>query len=559
MPREQNFLLGQGERLTEPVSVPSGGGAKKPPYDFPTAQARIKNRLEVASREFAELPQDACPQDEVVAVLTLHPRYLSKSDFPQDLLNAIDLRPVGSRTRKIVPDSWGTKEHPDLAIAEDIFVAGKKESFFEWTSQISEWTARLSGAVALTYVEDLSAFMAEDKLRGIPEDREDAMLEIVLHNDGNSRIIEAYYAYARGLDSEPIVNKRRDVKGLTFLPVRAPTRIAADLAKFSFVRVARGMPTLRPLQPTMVRSTRSFPVVLPEDPPLNSEVRAVVFDGGLPSSVDLSPWVDHHEPLGIGNAVPGLQEHGLAVTSALLFGPLHNGEPLPRPICGVDHVRVLDELTGTDATDLEVVDVLDRITRYLDEHPNEHQFINISLGPDLAVNDDEVTLWTAELDQRLAHGRAVTTVAVGNNGLSDSASGLNRVQPPGDAVNVISVGAATSLTNIWQRAPYSGVGPGRSPGIVKPDGVAFGGSLGEPFMVLSPLPGPVAVQTTGTSFAAPYTLRSATEEPSSLTLNFESFGLNATSKPLRVYAPGYSGSTSGAITRVAETSTMPLS
>ncbi len=484
MPRDQNFLLGQGERLTEPVSVPSGGGRKNPPYNFETAQVRIKSRLEVASQEFADLPREACPQDEVVAVLTLHPRYLSKSDFPHDLLNAVDLRPLGSRTRQLTPEEWGIKDHPESAVAEDIFVAGRRGSFFEWTSHIDEWTTRVSGATALTHLEDLSAFRAENKLRSIPEDRDEAVLEIVLHNDGNDEIIEAYYAYVQRFESEPIVNKRRDVRGLTFLPVRAPTRAAADLARFSFVRVARGMPTLRPLQPTLVRMAHNFPVELPEEPPLNSEVRAVIFDGGLPSSIDLSRWVNYHEPAGIGNAVPNLQEHGLAVTSALLFGPLHGSEPVQQPICGVDHVRVLDELTGIDATDLEVVDVLDRITEYLDNHPNVHQFINISLGPDLSVNDDEITLWTAELDQRLAHGHIVTTVAVGNNGLYDAASGLNRVQPPGDAVNVLAVGAASSLGSIWQRAPYSCVGPGRSPGLIKPDGLAFGGSQGEPFMVL---------------------------------------------------------------------------
>jgi hypothetical protein len=123
------------------------------------------------------------------------------------------------------------------------------------------------------------------------------------------------------------------------------------------------------------------------------------------------------------------------------------------------------------------------------------------------VDDDEVTLWTAALDKRFAHGKCVATVAAGNDGELDEATGLNRVQPPADGVNVLSVGAADRRGGGWQRAAYSCVGPGRSPGIVKPDGLAFGGSAHEPFGVLTPhLRGG---QIHGTSFAAPFALRSA--------------------------------------------------
>jgi hypothetical protein len=58
----------------------------------------------------------------------------------------------------------------------------------------------------------------------------------------------------------------------------------------------------------------------------------------------------------------------------------------------------------------------------------------------------------------------------------------------------------------WKRASYSCQGPGRCPGIVKPDGIAFGGSDKEAFRVLSPS---LEIEgTQGTSFAAPFALRS---------------------------------------------------
>src|SRR5262249_46700564 len=62
----------------------------------------------------------------------------------------------------------------------------------------------------------------------------------------------------------------------------------------------------------------------------------------------------------------------------------------------------------------------------------------------------------------------------------------------------------------WRRADYSCMGPGRSPGLVKPDGLAFGGSTSEPFMVLSGTAPGTAEGLNGTSFAAPFVLRSAT-------------------------------------------------
>jgi hypothetical protein len=59
----------------------------------------------------------------------------------------------------------------------------------------------------------------------------------------------------------------------------------------------------------------------------------------------------------------------------------------------------------------------------------------------------------------------------------------------------------------WKRAAYSSIGPGRSPGIMKPDGLAFGGSSREPYWVLNAQSPGAAMPITGTSFAAPTALR----------------------------------------------------
>ena len=72
------------------------------------------------------------------------------------------------------------------------------------------------------------------------------------------------------------------------------------------------------------------------------------------------------------------------------------------------------------------------------------------------------------------------TVAIGNNGQMDRASGNARKQVPG-LVNAFGVGSRRQRQ--WKlnaRAPYSAVGPGSQPGVVAgPDGVC--GNAWEPF------------------------------------------------------------------------------
>jgi len=77
-------------------------------------------------------------------------------------------------------------------------------------------------------------------------------------------------------------------------------------------------------------------------------------------------------------------------------------------------------------------------------------------------------------------------------------------------VNALAVGAADTPGAGWARASYSSVGPGRSPGLIKPDLVAFGGSTPRPFLVLSHDNAPKLEPTGGTSFSAPCVLRMGT-------------------------------------------------
>lgn len=510
MARKNNFLLGFGERLTGKVEVPTGGGDKNPPYEFTEARARVEQWLTTSVANFDALAADAAPNDEVVGVLTLHPRYVSKSDFPRELLESTGLRAVGSKIERIKPEQWGVEKHPEVAYTEALYIAGTRATFRNWQSQLPSWSESHKGADTLSHIERFGSFDATSKLKGLSESsKNEGVLEVVLHNAGDQRIIEAFAAYALQHGGEPLRKYRRDIRGLTFFPVRVPFARAEEIARYSFVRVARPMPVLRPSSPFLVRSVASSPrATIPQTGPLDPTVKAVVFDGGIPvlSRAALNRWVNYVEPAGIGAPVPELENHGLAVTSALLFGNADAANPLGTPLCSVDHVRVLDAATGANG-DVMCLEVLDRILNHLDSNPN-YEFVNISLGPRLPVEDDEVTEWTAALDDRFAAGRVVATVATGNDGDADGTLGLNRIQPPSDGVNVLSVGSATTGGTAWKRSDYSCVGPGRSPGFVKPDGLSFGGMVAEPFNVLDSTLSLSGVQ--GTSVASPLALRACT-------------------------------------------------
>ena len=196
------------------------------------------------------------------------------------------------------------------------------------------------------------------------------------------------------------------------------------------------------------------------------------------------------------------------MTSAFLFGPIAPGSVAERPYAYVDHLRVLDRKAGQEDP-LELYRTLGLIEQVL--LSRQYQFINLSLGPDLPVEDTDVHAWTSVIDDLLSDGDTLMTVAVGNNGEMDRATGNARIQVPADCVNALSVGAASSLDTTWGRAAYSAIGPGRSPGVVKPDLMAFGGDAANSsyFHVLAAGTRPTLTPKLGTSFASPYLLRSA--------------------------------------------------
>jgi len=513
MAERGNFLIGYGERLASDMAAPVAGAPKKHPYTFAEARQRLAPKVKDTAKALDELPNDVCPRDQAVVLVTLHPTYLAKSYYPAELLKTYGLETIGSRAREVSPDKWTKQKPPESAVTSELLVAGTRRHFRALAAGIDRLNEAAEGANDLIKIEDFRVQPTEEKLKPFRTKEHEPLLEVVLHAHPvreDAFILDGFEAYLEKFGIKLNLDKRRFfAEGLCFLPLRVSRDVAAEVVKYSFLRLAREMPRLRQFRP-VARATPGFAPFacrLPKEEAIDSELRVAVFDGGVKADALLDLWVSLKNTKNIGAPVPEFQNHGTAVTSALLFGPLQDGVIAERPYAKVDHYRVLDAATMKDDQQ-ELYSVLERIQDVLESRP-KYDFINLSLGPDLPIEDNDVHAWTAVLDQLFSDGLTLPAIAVGNSGELDWDSGNARIQTPADCVNALSVGGCDRMGSGWKRAPYSSIGPGRSPGIMKPDGLAFGGSSREPYWVLSAEKPGSAMPITGTSFAAPTALRTA--------------------------------------------------
>lgn len=505
-----NFLIGRGELLANAVAGPRRNMDKAEVYTLVEAKQRLIPQVTEANSHFDDLPASACPNDYAVARLTLNPSYIARSFFPDTLLRENNLQSIGSKTVKIKPDSWKRKAEVTEFPTTQIFVAGKRSSF----KNIIDWSNNLESgsdeAIDFARIEAFSAY--EPKERLVPFNIGDAgeYYEVGLHllpSSSNDLVQESFISFADANEVKPYPELSFTAGNLWFIPVQCSPDKVEVLSLFTFVRVIRPVPPLRGIRPIQRAAGAQIQSQLPVDPPV-SDLRAAILDGGLPQQHSIHKWLNSYRVLDNGAADDhdGL-EHGLAVTSAFLFGPLKARTLASRPYSYVDHLRVLDNKTCKEDP-LELYRTLGLIEEVL--LSRQYQFLNLSLGPNLPIEDSEVHAWTSVIDDLLSDGETLMTIAVGNNGEMDRESGNARIQVPSDSVNGLSVGSASSTDSLqWARASYSAIGPGRSPGVIKPDLIAFGGDENEYFHVLTEDTNPVITPQMGTSFAAPYALRTA--------------------------------------------------
>lgn len=500
------YIIARGELLTRKIEGPRKKHSPKArPYELRDAQDVLIPQIEASTREIDALPPDACPQDVAVVKLALHPTFIAKSHFPTGLLRDVGLAPVGSITQRLKPRREQRVRAAEESDTSVIFVAGNRARFRALSAYARALDAGSQEARDFAEIEFFEPMRAADRVRPLPE-TPGHVFEVGLHLLPGLEAEEirgefAQFASSRGYT----VNAEFEFTpgSLLFLPVEGDANDLESLAQFTLIRVIRAMPRLRGARPLSRGASTDASFELPSEPPLSIEPRVGILDGGMPTDHVLGEYVRRSFVSDAAAVpVPDFLEHGLGVTSAFLFGPIAPGKVAQTPYSYANHHRILDASSQTEDP-YELYRTLGHIENILGARM--YEFINLSLGPELEVDDRDVHAWTAVIDEHLSDGHALLTVAVGNNG----ANKRSRIQVPADSVNALCVGASNSQGSQWAAADYSAKGPGRSPGLVKPDVVAFGGCSQEYFHHVAPGKRVGLVANRGTSFAAPYALRSA--------------------------------------------------
>ena len=506
MTEKGKFLLGYGKELSE-VAYVGGPSNAVPPYSVERQQQRLLPMFAALDEDAAIIPMSAAPEGQVVAIIQLHPSALSRSAFPDALMRRAGLRLLGSKPTRHRPEAGRGHDLIDGLPVTDLFVAATRQDF-RTASQLLMDQQRLQPKDALgedfQAIESLRLMTPSDRVKSRIAKKKDE-LELVLHYNAtrDRKWRAAFTRYAKSVDFHLDAGLEFQRRDLLFLTATASREAAEKLSLFTFVRAIRPLPEPRPLEKPKILRSSSPKVFLPEGLSIEPKCRMAIFDGGLPENHPFQKWARAIEPLphhAIGMAIPDLQAHGIAVTSAALFGPLTLNSMAPRPFCNVDHFRVLGANTGGKKGLYRALALIDEV---LDQ--SHYDLISLSIGPPEVIDDDTVTAWTTLLDDYLGSASSLGLVAIGNNGLEDAPE--CRVMPPADSVNALGVGACSRASGDWARAPYSAKGPGRSPGLIKPDVVFFGGTIEEPFLFAG-LNGQV-LQEVGTSFATPSLARMA--------------------------------------------------
>ena len=321
---KNNFLLGKGERLVEDIEGVRGGAGKFHPYTFPEAKSRLQLMLGGVVLEIDDLPAAACPDDRAVATVILNPEYIAKSYFPDKLLRSLDLELVGSKPRRVTPEKRSRDRQPTESITTELFVMGSRQSFRAWYTSLPDWQSDRPGATDLITIEQVATPAVDDKVKGDLPESGDIVLEVVLHADsklGEQSVLPRFQEYLTSIGANYDLNRRFYAGGLCFVELKVATELAKRVATFSPVRALRQMPRLRVMRPSLRTSRVPMRgVELKAQEPLDTSIRAAIFDGGLPRPHQLDNWVNTIEPSGIGSTAKIFQEHGVAVTSAFLFG-----------------------------------------------------------------------------------------------------------------------------------------------------------------------------------------------------------------------------------------------
>lgn len=263
-------LLLNGEALRLDVEpAPTGGGPKFEPFTPEQAREWLLPQIRSARAAIQELPDALRAPDRVYVEAKLLPNYIAPSYYPESLLGFIGAVPVGSRadtgtlrTASKVQQS-GTRR---LILAVDNTALDRLE---ELVNAPGTGRSALQAFAQIQRLEEFASPAVSTVLRTSPEGDiagdELPVWEAVLHPRAvrsgepvpiDDEALERWIALVESRGGEVHRDFFRQVGGLTFMPIRASSTDAPELARFNPLRVLRPMPAIRPrprdLAPTVV-------------------------------------------------------------------------------------------------------------------------------------------------------------------------------------------------------------------------------------------------------------------------------------------------------------------
>jgi hypothetical protein len=503
-------VLGFGEKFvssSEKALRPPPNGPKGRPID--EARRLLGQPVQAVVATIELMPKEN-RLDEVVVELRLDEKFLAKSYHPDDLLQATGLkvRGVGSWVQTLAPERVSKrrkKKDKDagalrVKTSRSLFVSGSVPALRK-LQQVVASTVSEEIDNDIGKLEDIRLPSAEERLR-VQQDAggQTIAIEIVLYSWDEKLRQEAIARVRDVLTKGNVPPTRVRVKsypeGPTFIAAVVPHAVLPKLAALNFLRITRSLPRLHLSREVVRRAVPGMPMAVQPVLPLP---RVAIFDGGYAAGHPVLDAYVTAKDCTPQPPIPEYVDHGTAVASAAIFGPLALDGSVPPPTCRVLSFRVLPEAHGDDALELE--GLVEALEAEVPKLPKDVRVVNLSLGPPGPIDDDIPSHFSYALDRLAREHNVLFVTAVGNDG--NDPHGHTRIQAPSDAVNNLAVGAyRLDSQEKPEHANYSCQGPGRSGGMVKPDVVAFGGCATRPFYMYCAQAGMV-VGERGTSYAAP--------------------------------------------------------
>lgn len=494
-------ILGRGEAYQEEITVPRGGGRRPQPRSLESSRQLLLPQLQDVTRAVAALPQ-AQRLDEVIVEVRLDEKFLAKSYTPESLFTNTGLKLRGTGTWKQTKSTATDGAVPDEMRSRALYVSGPEQALAKMGQVLSGTTIGQKLKEDLGRIEEIRLPTSSDRVTvpESPDPNQPIAVEFVLFPWESSQRTQAIDRLRTILRKHHVADDKVLVRtyddGPTFVAAIVPHAVLEDVKDLNYLRVARLLPR--------VGITRTAVGVAMPAPPAPKNAKqptswVAVFDGGLASpNPHIDPFVQHKD-LTSKAAQPALVEHGTAVCSAALFGPINtSAAELEPPTCGVLSFRVLPDSRDDH---LELYGVIDAIEAEVPKLPADVKAVNISLGPNGPI-DDAPSRFTYVIDKLSYEHDKLFFIAVGNWGHQ---AGADRIGAPADSVNNLGVGAFSYEPKTGEVSPtdYSCRGPGRGGAAIKPDFLTFGGSAATPFYVMDTKANMV-IGTCGTSFASPY-------------------------------------------------------